>query len=101
MESLDQSLFHFMSSSHFRPLHLADIRYITQQLLEALKELSKFKLVHGDLKPDNIMLVDHKREPFKIKLIDFGISMDVRALIPGSVIQAIGCRPQKWFWEHR
>ncbi len=34
-----------------------------------LKELG---LVHADLKPENIMLVDHGRQPFRVKVIDFG-----------------------------
>ncbi|CAB1455845.1 unnamed protein product [Pleuronectes platessa] len=29
-------------------------------------------MVHSDLKPDNVMLVNHEREPFRVKLMDFG-----------------------------
>ncbi|XP_072301712.1 homeodomain-interacting protein kinase 2-like [Eucyclogobius newberryi] len=92
MEHLDQSLYDFMKGRQFKPLHLLDICYITKQLLETFQELEKYKLVHGDLKLDNIMLVNHKVEPLKIKLIDFGFSTTVGSLDPGSVLQAIGYR---------
>uniref|UniRef100_A0A8D0FY48 Protein kinase domain-containing protein n=1 Tax=Strix occidentalis caurina TaxID=311401 RepID=A0A8D0FY48_STROC len=29
-------------------------------------------IIHADLKPENIMLVDHARYPFHVKLVDFG-----------------------------
>ena len=28
--------------------------------------------MHADLKPENIMLVDPDRQPFRVKVIDFG-----------------------------
>ncbi|KAK7904328.1 hypothetical protein WMY93_016935 [Mugilogobius chulae] len=92
MENLDQSLYNFMEKRSFQPLNLPEIRYITGQLLVAFKELSKLQLVHVDLKPDNVMLVNHKLYPFKVKLIDFGISTCVAAMAPGSVLQAVGYR---------
>uniref|UniRef100_A0A3B4A4P3 Protein kinase domain-containing protein n=1 Tax=Periophthalmus magnuspinnatus TaxID=409849 RepID=A0A3B4A4P3_9GOBI len=92
MEHLDQSLFDLMISRRCKPLHISHICYITEQLLVTFKELAKRKLIHGDLKPDNIMLVNHKLEPFKIKLIDFGLSTTVRSVLPGYVFQPIGYR---------
>lgn len=29
-------------------------------------------LIHADLKPENIMLVDPIRQPYRVKVIDFG-----------------------------
>uniref|UniRef100_A0A3B3ZWY7 Protein kinase domain-containing protein n=1 Tax=Periophthalmus magnuspinnatus TaxID=409849 RepID=A0A3B3ZWY7_9GOBI len=92
LEHLDQSLFDLMESEDFKPFHVSDIRYITEQLLVTFKELAKRGFIHGDLKPDNIMLVNHRLQPFKIKLIDFGLSMPVRSLVPGYIFQSIGYR---------
>ncbi|XP_072309010.1 uncharacterized protein [Eucyclogobius newberryi] len=92
LEHLDQNLFDFMRRRRFRYLHLSEIRYITEQLLETFKELAKYKMIHGDLKPDNIMLVNHTLEPFKIKLIDFGFATSVRSLNPGDIIQTCSYR---------
>ena len=37
-----------------------------------MKKLKELGLVHADLKPENIMLVDPVRQPFRVKVIDFG-----------------------------
>lgn len=42
------------------------------QVLTCLKKLRELGLVHADLKPENIMLVDPDRHPFRVKVIDFG-----------------------------
>lgn len=58
-------------------LSLGIIVTVTRQLLEALQHLSEVPLIHGDLKPENVMLVAAKwpfsdmRAP-RVKIIDFG-----------------------------
>ncbi|XP_076020777.1 homeodomain-interacting protein kinase 2-like [Genypterus blacodes] len=42
------------------------------QVATALNTLGKLKVVHADVTPANIMLVDKLRKPFKVKLTDFG-----------------------------
>lgn len=42
------------------------------QVLCCLVKLRELGLVHADLKPENIMLVDQARQPFRVKVIDFG-----------------------------
>ncbi len=42
------------------------------QVLSCLQKLKEMGLVHADLKPENIMLVDPDRQPFRVKVIDFG-----------------------------
>jgi len=71
-ELLEQNLFEFQKQNNFLPLPVRHIRTITAQVLAALVKLKELSIIHADLKPENIMLVDHMRYPFRIKLIDFG-----------------------------
>jgi len=50
-----------------------EVRDIARQLLSAYKELIKNKMPHGNIKPQNILLVE--RAPIEIKLCDFGIGI--------------------------
>lgn len=38
------------------------------------------------------MLVDHEKQPFRVKLIDFGIASVASSIPQGSVIQALSYR---------
>lgn len=71
-ELLEQNLFDFQKRNNFLPLPVRHIRTITAQVLAALVKLKELSIIHADLKPENIMLVDHARYPFRVKLIDFG-----------------------------
>ncbi|KAM6188849.1 homeodomain-interacting protein kinase 4 [Sarcoramphus papa] len=71
-ELLEQNLFDFQKQNNFLPLPVRHIRTITVQVLAALVKLKELSIIHADLKPENIMLVDHARYPFRVKLIDFG-----------------------------
>ncbi|XP_074023480.1 homeodomain-interacting protein kinase 4 [Numenius arquata] len=71
-ELLEQNLFDYQKQNNFLPLPVRHIRTITAQVLAALVKLKELSIIHADLKPENIMLVDHARYPFRVKLIDFG-----------------------------
>lgn len=43
------------------------------QLARALDFMKAESFVHADIKLENVMLVNHQKEPFRIKLIDFGL----------------------------
>ncbi|EOA96638.1 Homeodomain-interacting protein kinase 4, partial [Anas platyrhynchos] len=58
--------------NNFSPLPVRHIRTIVAQVLVALAKLKELAIIHADLKPENIMLVDHARHPFRVKLVDFG-----------------------------
>uniref|UniRef100_A0A3P9JZ28 Protein kinase domain-containing protein n=1 Tax=Oryzias latipes TaxID=8090 RepID=A0A3P9JZ28_ORYLA len=88
-EALDQSLLHFMEKRDFHPLTVDEIRTITWQLIVALKGLKSINLVHCDIKLDNIMLVDQGSEPFRVKLIDFGLAEKIGHMRTGAPIQNI------------
>ncbi|KAF2750865.1 hypothetical protein M011DRAFT_492248 [Sporormia fimetaria CBS 119925] len=51
-------------------------RSVAQQILSALSYLHQSKIVHRDIKPDNILISEV--EPFKVKLSDFGLSKAVK-----------------------
>ncbi|MBN3319080.1 HIPK4 kinase, partial [Atractosteus spatula] len=71
-ELLEQNLFQLLRERGFRPLAARHIRAVARQLLGALARLKELSVIHADLKPENVMLVDHGRWPFRVKLIDFG-----------------------------
>ncbi|XP_023820434.1 homeodomain-interacting protein kinase 2-like [Oryzias latipes] len=88
-EVLDQSLLDFMEKRDFHPLTVEEIRTIAWQLIVALKGLKSVNLVHCDIKLDNIMLVDQVSEPFRVKLIDFGLAEKIGHMRTGAMMQNI------------
>lgn len=58
------------------------------KLATALYHLKAIQVIHADLKLENIMLVNHKQAPFRIKLIDFGLASEKSAAFVGSYIQS-------------
>lgn len=64
-EMLEQNLYDFLKHNKFSPLPLKYIRPILQQVLTALLKLKQLGLIHADLKPENIMLVDPVRQPYR------------------------------------
>lgn len=56
---------------------------IFTQILEALKYSHQQGLIHRDIKPGNIMLVnDAESQTFQVKLLDFGIARDFEFVQP-------------------
>ncbi|XP_047450730.1 homeodomain-interacting protein kinase 1-like [Mugil cephalus] len=74
LELLDISLLDYLIDLG-QPMQLEDIRTMIQQLATAFDALKTLGITHTDVKPDNIMLVDRVRQPLRVKLIDFGLSM--------------------------
>ncbi|XP_075463103.1 homeodomain-interacting protein kinase 4 [Ascaphus truei] len=71
-ELLEQNLFEYQKENEFAPLPIRHVRTITTQVLKALSKLKDLSIIHADLKPENIMLVDQAKYPFRVKVIDFG-----------------------------
>uniref|UniRef100_A0A3B3IDJ1 Protein kinase domain-containing protein n=1 Tax=Oryzias latipes TaxID=8090 RepID=A0A3B3IDJ1_ORYLA len=92
LEKLDQDVLHFMAHENQKPMEVSEIRPIAQQILVALNALKSMGLAHTDIKPNNLMLVNHATHPFKVKLIDFGLARNISDLKRTSEIQALGYR---------
>ncbi len=67
------------------PLDIYQIKNISKQILEAVKEMFSYNIMHRDLKPDNIM-IDNKDNIF---LIDFGLASEIKNKKPKYDIQTI------------
>lgn len=66
---------------------------ITFQLANALNHLKAARIIHADLKLENVMLVNQQLEPYRVKVIDFGLATSVRFAKVGAYIQT---RPFRW-----
>lgn len=87
-EMLEQNLYDFLKQNKFQPLPLKYIRPILSQVLTALLKLKQLGLIHADLKPENIMLVDPARQPFRVKVIDFGSASHVSKAVCSTYLQS-------------
>uniref|UniRef100_L7LUP3 non-specific serine/threonine protein kinase n=1 Tax=Rhipicephalus pulchellus TaxID=72859 RepID=L7LUP3_RHIPC len=87
-EMLEQNLYDFLKQNKFSPLPLKYIRPVLQQVLTALLKLKQLGLIHADLKPENIMLVDPVRQPFRVKVIDFGSASHVSKAVCSTYLQS-------------
>lgn len=50
--------------------------------------LQQLGLIHADLKPENIMLVDPVRQPYRVKVIDFGSASHVSKAVCNTYLQS-------------
>uniref|UniRef100_A0A8C5DPN7 Protein kinase domain-containing protein n=1 Tax=Gouania willdenowi TaxID=441366 RepID=A0A8C5DPN7_GOUWI len=89
-EMLDIDLFQHCLNKN--SLYVNAIRPIAKQLLETLQALQYLKIVHTDIKPDNVMLINMKYLPYRVKLIDFGKALHYYTSKLGGMHQAVGYR---------
>lgn len=85
-EHLDLSLHNWLTVSGNRNIGLAyvDVACMTRQMIHALVSFQKQNIIHGDLKPENVMLVDATvaaaERKLDVKVIDFGLSKRVASV---------------------
>ncbi|XP_040911065.1 homeodomain-interacting protein kinase 1-like [Toxotes jaculatrix] len=89
-EKLDLTLVEYLSYNRNFPLH--DVRNVVQQMATALEALKENKVIHSDIKLNNIMLMDRREQPLSAKLIDFGTAFQVWEAIQGRVHQTLRYR---------
>lgn len=86
-ELLDFSLRDFLIDREYVPLPMSELRSVIHQIVTALTHLSSMSIVHADLKPENIMIVNRFETPLKVKVIDFGLAHPAFTAKPGDCVQ--------------
>uniref|UniRef100_A0A3P9BJA6 Protein kinase domain-containing protein n=1 Tax=Maylandia zebra TaxID=106582 RepID=A0A3P9BJA6_9CICH len=89
-ELLDQCLWDYIGDPNNRCLPISEVRPILGQLTNALSHLGSLGIVHADLKPGNIMVVNRYESPVKVRLIDFGLACPASAVMPGDRVGTVG-----------
>lgn len=56
------------------PLEPSVVAHIVDQLLQGLEEAHQAGILHRDVKPANIMVFEYAGDPYRVKLLDFGIA---------------------------
>ena len=69
---LTKNKYQYLKKREYKPLEETYIRNITRQILFGLSFLKEYKIIHGDLKPENIMFTD--TDLYNIKIVDVGSS---------------------------
>ncbi|CAJ1072333.1 laminin subunit alpha-3-like [Xyrichtys novacula] len=95
-EMLDKSLFDLMIENCV-PFSLHEIRSVAQQLLSAFDAMGDIGIIYTDLKLENVMLVNQRDQPFRVKLIDFGLSVKTSEAHRGLGIPAASLRAPEVF----
>lgn len=68
--------------------HIPLLFLLLLQVAKALQKLKSLGLIHADLKPENIMLVDPTRQPYRVKVIDFGSASHVSKAVCSTYLQS-------------
>lgn len=84
-EALGPSLYDFLKRHSYQPFPMVCVRHFARQLLQTLEFLHSFRLIHTDLKLENILLTNYREvtynchgrtyripESTRVKIIDFG-----------------------------
>ncbi|XP_047195108.1 homeodomain-interacting protein kinase 1-like [Hippoglossus stenolepis] len=86
-EVVDVTLDEYLKDVKF--MTISEIRPVLQQLATALLCLEDLDIVHSDIKPENIMVLDKWQKPLQVKLIEFGLARQGPDIHPGSGGQSL------------
>uniref|UniRef100_A0A3Q3F1Q0 Protein kinase domain-containing protein n=1 Tax=Labrus bergylta TaxID=56723 RepID=A0A3Q3F1Q0_9LABR len=86
-ETCNIVLYHYMEVRLEKTLPITEVKDVLYQLSIALSHLSSIGIVHADLKPENVIVVDRHQKPLRVKLIDFGLASRVSDCEPGMCVQ--------------
>jgi serine/threonine-protein kinase len=77
------------------PQPAARVVHILMQAADALAEAHELGLIHRDVKPANLMLMNHGRRPDQVKVLDFGLAKHLRgdARLPQSGVNLVQGTP--------
>ena len=97
-ELLSLNLYDLMKKNRFQSFDYKLVRNFTQSIILALKTLANNRIIHADLKPDNIML--KRSGESRLKIIDLGLACyegtQLRTYVQSRYYRApeviIGCR---------
>lgn len=82
-EILGQDMYSILQKNNFRPMNLKMIRLIFKDIAKACQALHKNKLIHADIKPENI---SHIKNTTISKLIDLGGIVEEEECLSGYFI---------------
>jgi dual specificity tyrosine-phosphorylation-regulated kinase 2/3/4 len=71
-EKLSMNLYELLHQNNFQGFSVSLVQKFTQQILQCLDFAYRFKIIHCDLKPENVMLVNSNSA--EVHVIDFGSS---------------------------
>ena len=69
-ELLNASLYDHLKQNHFRGFQPTYVRGIARQLVRGLVELKRARIIHCDIKPENVLFTSRTRT--ETRIIDFG-----------------------------
>lgn len=67
-------------------IHKINIFYTINNFISTI--FQQLGLIHADLKPENIMLVEPARQPYRVKVIDFGSASHVSKAVCNTYLQS-------------
>jgi dual specificity protein kinase YAK1 len=97
MECGVRSLYSLIEEHEWKGLPLRQVQFFATQLFQSLSVMRRFRVIHGDLKPENIVLTDAVVP--RLKIIDFGSARLRGDLLPDYVQSRYYRAPEVVFHE--
>ena len=89
MEGGSLANFILRKKTNFEPITEMTAKRIVRQIVNGLYHLHQNRIIHRDIKPDNI-LIDDIVQPSKAKITDFGVSAKLNILLEDGLVVRCG-----------